>query len=430
MHVNVIPMDRERVLFDQTVIVEDGVIATIGPSHSVAVPREALRIDSDGTRYLLPGLADMHAHVDRVEDLETMVAHGVTTILNLGPAEAMAASRERHRIATGELLGPQVFVAQMLMWGAPPTPESGRDRVDRIAGAGHEFLKVYGNWPAEMFYETMNYAGERGVPVIGHGVAAVGMAGTLEAGVAMIAHAEEWLYCFFDRTQLAEEGARIGEAVRLARATGSFLTANLSAYESFGLLADNRAGLEALLTSARGRTLSPAMRQMWEFESPIPDWDAAAKERLIVRLAFLRRMVKVFDDTGVPILAGTDAPGTIGMFPGHSLLEEVRALTDAGLTPFAAIAAATRTPGEFIAKYRPSAPLFGVIAPGARADLLLLESNPLANVGALKKRVGVVVAGRWLSGAELTARVEAVGERYDAEAAALAESTDLPRDES
>src|SRR5262249_12049055 len=89
-HVNVVPMDTERLLADQTVIVDKGAIKTIGPSATVKIPVGALRVDGRD-KYLLPGLADMHTHIDRVEDFETMVAHGVTTILNLGAAEAMDA---------------------------------------------------------------------------------------------------------------------------------------------------------------------------------------------------------------------------------------------------------------------------------------------------------------------------------------------------
>lgn len=426
VNVNVVPMDRERLLPDQTVIVSDGVIKSIGPSESVKIPRGALRIDGKKKQYLLPGLADMHTHLDRVEDLETMLAHGVTTILNLGPEEVMDPTRERARVATGDLLGPQIFVAQMLMWGAEPTMEAAKDRVDRVDAADHEFLKVYGNWPADVFHETMQYAAAKGVPAIGHGVQAVGMKDTLETGVVMIAHAEEWLYNFFDRSKLDEQYARIPDAVRLSRENGAWLTPNLSAYESLGLVANNPAGLEALLASPRAATLSPVMRREWE-ASPFPGWDAAARERLIARLAFLKKMVKAFSDGGVPLLAGTDGPPAVGMFPGHSLHEDVRALTDAGLSPFDAISAATRTPGEFIAEYVPHAPLFGVIAPGARADLLLLQSNPLEDVAALKTRVGVMADGHWFTDAELAARVETVAAKYAAEMADVSANADKPQ---
>ena len=191
------------------------------------------------------------------------------------------------------------------------------------------------------------------------------------------------------------------------------------------MLAGHRDRLKALLASPEGRLLSPAMRQMWEFESPIPDWTPEARERLVTRLAFLRTMIKAFDDGGVPILAGTDCPGTVGMFPGVSLHAEIRGLTDAGFSPFAAISAATLTPGQFIAKYVRGAPLFGMVVAGARADLLLVEGNPLDDIAVLRRPTGVLVAGQWIPAMELAERVSAVGATNDAEAAALA---DQPKD--
>ncbi|HVF26901.1 MAG TPA: hypothetical protein VM943_01595 [Pyrinomonadaceae bacterium] len=123
--VNVIPMDRERVLKNQTVIVRDSRIASIGDAAKVKVPAGALRIDGRG-KYLIPGLVDMHTHLfsddafpDTLasDELAVMLANGVTTIrLMIGTPEHLAL---RAKIAKGELLGPALYVASPQVAGKP-----------------------------------------------------------------------------------------------------------------------------------------------------------------------------------------------------------------------------------------------------------------------------------------------------------------------
>ena len=118
--------------------------------------------------------------------------------------------------------------------------------------------------------------------------------------------------------------------------------------------------------------------------------------------------MKAMADAGVPLIAGGDAPTIPGQVPGFALHEEIDAMLAAGLTPWQALSAATRTPGEFIAKTVPGAAKFGVLAPGYRADLLLVADNPLEKPATLRAPLGVMAGGRWFDAAALKAMLDEV----------------------
>ena len=120
---------------------------------------------------------------------------------------------------------------------------------------------------------------------------------------------------------------------------------------------------------------------------------------------FLKEFTKALSDAGVPLLVGTDSP-LPGLFPGYSVHDDIRALIDAGLTPYQALSAATRVPGEFIEKYVPAAERFGTIELGKKADLVLVGGNPLEHIEVLKSPLGVMTAGRWRTAKELTEILE------------------------
>jgi imidazolonepropionase-like amidohydrolase len=142
--VNVVPMDRERVLTNQTVLVKNGLIAEIGDAGKVKVPKDAVTIDGTG-KYLIPGLVDMHTHLlsdgpeypDSIapDELRVMVANGVTTIrFMIGTPELLSL---RARSAKGEIKAPTIFVASPHLTGREE--QEGNRRID-----GGEVLAEHG----------------------------------------------------------------------------------------------------------------------------------------------------------------------------------------------------------------------------------------------------------------------------------------------
>jgi len=409
--VNVVPMDRERVIPRTTVIVTDGVIAIIG--IMAKLPAGTPVVDGKGA-WLVPGLADMHNHVTSRDDLSLLLANGVTTMLNMGEATNAFAGRTRIAVNKGEVPGPQIFTA-LAVDGDPQyghlvikTPTDARAIVGIAKSNGFSFLKVYTNLSAEAFAALAKEAKAQGIGIVGHNVAAVGLAKQLSAGQAMVAHVEEFFYGFFpqppaDDQQAPPADARIADAIALVKARGTFVTSDLFTYRTIAAQFGKPEVVKAYLAAPEARYLSPGDRI---------DWARSGYQKKTVdlsrRVAFEGRFVKSMADAGVPLIAGGDAPSIPGLVPGFALHNEIDAMLTAGLTPWQALSAATRTPGEFIAKTVPGAAKFGVIAPGYRADLLLVAENPLEKPATLRAPLGVMAGGRWYDAAALKAMLDSV----------------------
>ena len=397
--VSVLTMAGESMLRHHSVIVESGQITRIGPRADVAIPAGATVVDGRGEHTLLPGLVDAHTHSTALIDLAANLASGVTTILNMGQSPTSPVMATRASIGSG----PRVYGGWFIdgpggFAGVVSTPDAARASVRSAVAAKHEFIKVYNSLSPAQFDAIIDEAKAQHIAVIGHAVRAPGLAAGLRAGQVMVAHAEEFIPSFY---VALDNSTSIANAVELARSTGAYVTANLSAFEAITQLWGKPAKLADFTSRPEVRYLSVSDRAAW---------DTRGYERqsgsIETRFGFVRALVRALQAGGVPLLAGTDAPFVPGMFPGFAIHEELRTLVAAGLTPYQALSAATRTPGRFFQEFA-GGPTVGVVTVGARADLLLVPGDPLASLDVLRVPAGVMVAGRWLNRATLLARLDA-----------------------
>lgn len=415
-HVNVVPMDRERVLRDQSVLVEGNVIKAIGPR--LRRPQGAVVVDGGGTRYLSPGLADMHVHSTTSRDMVLFLANGVTTVLNMGGARAEFVDQVVPGLNRGERPGPHVYLA-LRVDGTPEygqlvvaTPEQARAVVSLAKTNGYDFIKVYNNLAPDVFQAFIDAGKREGIPVVGHGVTRVGVERQVAAGQLMVAHAEEYLYTVFfpagaDVGNRAPRLDQIPDAVSFTRRAGAFVTTDLNTYATIARQWGKPEVVKGYLARPEVRFLDPDDRISWRAAG----YDEQSGS-LDDRLAFLKVFTKALADAGIPILSGTDTPSLPGLVPGFSLQQNLHALEQAGLTRFQALSTATRTPGEMLAVAKPGSICFGVVAVGCRADLILSEKNPLDTLSTLQSPVGVMVTGRWHDAADLHALLEGVARKY------------------
>jgi hypothetical protein len=417
-HVNVVPMDRERVLRDQSVLVRDGVIAAIGPH--LEAPRAAKVIDGHGTEYLSPGLADMHVHSATARDMILFLANGVTTVLNMGGERSGFMDNIVPKLNRGELPGPH-FYSSFIVDGTPEygepvvaTPSEARGAVDFAKANGYDFIKVYNNVAPDTFQALIDAGRRKGLPVVGHGVTRVGLERQFAAGQVMVAHTEEYLYTVFfppgvdvgTRTPKLEQ---IPAAVAFTKRYGAYVTADINTYATIASQWGKPEVAARYLQAPEVRYLDPHYRLVWQAAEY-----AGRKGNIDGRVAFLKVFTKALSDAGVPLITGTDTPTIAGLVPGFSLHEDVHALEAAGLSRYQVLAATTRTPGEFIAKTKPGGVPFGTVTVGSRADLLLLAANPLDDLSTLEKPIGVMGQGRWYSAKALAALMEGVADQYRA----------------
>ena len=397
--VNVVPMARDEVLAHQTVLVDGDMITAIGPSAQTSLPAGARRIEGHGSAFLMPGLADMHTHVSYEEDLALFTANGVTTALHMGEAPSWMVVSANQGIDDGSLVGPRVYFA-FLVDGTDESEhffvssaDEARAAVDLATTNGYSFIKVYNHLTAPEFEAIVAEAQKRGVAVIGHGVRAVGLPQALYQGEVMVAHAEEFYYTAFHNEG---ERSRIPDVVAATLKSGAYVTPNLSGFESFTVQWGKPKVGESFLRDPRAQFMTPDVRLFWAAHNSYLTRTGSIEPML----QFLKEFTKALSDAGVPLLTGTDSP-LPGLYPGYSIHDDLRLLIDAGLTPYQALSAATRVPGEFIAKYLPKAPRFGTVASGRRADLVLLRDNPLIHLATAKKPLGVMTGGRWRTADEL-----------------------------
>ena len=432
--VTVLPMTQgEPVLRNRTVLVEDGRIAAVGPAASVRIPAGAVRIDGSG-RYLMPGLADMHVHLEHFDHpayLKLFLVNGVTFVRSMdGRPNILDWKRQA---AAGSLDSPDIHTAGPVLDGSPPrrddnlalaTPDEARRAVAQQAAAGYDFVKVYTNLAPDVFRAIVDAAAERGLPVVGHAPTAVGLDAFLASGVSSIEHLGDFADAIAAppvagaeppatlrrRFGFPAEPARMAAVAARVAASGVWvvptmiaddrLVAPVASVEEWGRSPEVAAVDRGIVEYWRGTVLRAAARLA---ES---DWRWVEQGRAN-RLALLGALHRA----GVPLLVGTDTPIPF-VFVGSSLHEELAGYVAAGLTTRQALAAATREPARFLGQEQS----WGTVEPGRRANLLLLEANPLDDIGATRRIAGVVAGGRWLPAErlrEMQQEVEAIAAASD-----------------
>ena len=398
-NVNVVPMDEERVLANQTVVVRDGRIAQIGAASKVKVPKGAQRIDGRN-RYLLPGLVDMHAHLGSWHEMPLYLANGVTTIYNLNGRSNHLTWRDK--INRGELLAPTIYTCGPTIRRAERAAEA-RQMVEEQARAGYDSIKIYNDISTEAYEALIAAAREHKMLVVGHIPRAPGLEGVTKARQA-IAHAEEYVYTFFKNN--VEDESRIPEAVRMTKEADIPVTLTFVAFDH---IIKQIESLSELLANPEWKYMAPWTVEDWgPISNPYKSrFDAQGLIALKKSLALQKKLARALHQAGVRIVTGTDAMNP-GVVPGFSINEELQQLIGIGFTPYEAIRAATRYPAEFLSPSRE----FGTVAVGQRADLLLVEANPLQSVANVARRAGVMTRGRWLSAANLQRLLDEVPAAY------------------
>lgn len=406
-HVTVLPMDGRDSLPDHTVIVRGETIELVAPSASVRIPNSARRIPAPG-RYLIPGLTDMHVHPYDTDGLPSYLAHGVTTIAVMHGSPAVLEWRDR--IRRGELDGPAIYSAGPSVNGYPPgnplfvsveTPAEARAVVAEQHRAGYDFVKVYSMLNPSEYSAIQAEARRVGMPVFGHIPWQVGWRGIIEQGQAAVAHVEE----FFNA---GIEDSMFADAARLAAKHGTAVTANLYAYTE--MLVES-GDIPGLLNDPEMRYHSPAglSEKLPSSNRSLRPNQADFNGYLTRQLPRMRRLVKALRDAGASVFPGTDTE-TFG-FAGQSLYGDLHELLLAGFTPYQVLESATRLPGEFIRRHLRGAERFGTVTVGSRADLVLLDANPLADVENLKRVRGTMARGRWYARADLQRMRDSIGVR-------------------
>ena len=408
-NVNIVDVMQTRTLKGHHVVIDSGLIKRI--TTQVIDPEDyTIHIDGEN-KYLMPGLAEMHAHIpgpntsrERLkETLFLYLSNGVTTIRGMLGHEMHLKLKEE--VANGEVLGPRIYTSSPSLNGnSVQTPQEAREKVTAYAKAGFDFLKIHPGIQRDVFDTLVATAREHDIPFAGHVPVDVGIRHALDSEFASIDHIDGYLeglvpadknldptsngffgYNFTDET----DTALMGELVALTKEKKVWIVPTQSLFERWFAPAD----VEALLAQPEMQYMPASTLEQWrtrKIQSTGPDsgFDPEKWERFI---SIRRLLLKGLHDEGHGMLLGSDAPQLFNV-PGFSIHHEIQGMLRAGLNPLQILATGTYQP----ARYFDQTHVFGQVKEGFEADLILLSENPFNNIENLKAIEGVFARGRWI----------------------------------
>jgi imidazolonepropionase-like amidohydrolase len=392
--VTVVDVADGRLIPNSTVAITGGKIASVTPNGRP--PAGASIVDGQG-RFLIPGLWDMHAHMEASGEsaLQLSVAHGVTGLRDMG-SDVDLILKMRDATASGRVLGPRIFAAGPILDNAPGdwpfrmrvrSADDGRSAVRLLKRRGVDLIKVHDNTPRDVFFAIAEEAGRQGLPVAGHVPRGLSAEEAIDAGQRDIEHLSNgsmWKRCS-GGDEYRPEACRSFFAMLARR--GVWQTPTLAATAEIMTV-----GTPASAVSAdRLAYASQSLRKAWAGNQ-----GAFARPELIQMLRTLSAVgAAVTNDmakAGVGILTGCDS-----MIAGFCVGDELEALVRGGMSPLAALQTATINPARYFGRLA----TLGTVTPGRAADLVLLDANPLTDITNVRRVRAVVVAGRLLDRAEL-----------------------------
>jgi tetratricopeptide (TPR) repeat protein len=417
--VNVIPMDEERILENQVVIVTDGVIQSVSDVASTTVPADLTQIEGNG-RYLMPGLADLHVHVRHEDELVNYLAWGVTTIMHLGGT--VETGRElldfKGQIRAGSRLGPNIYTTERTLDGDPAlssrsyalgTPDKARRAVQELKADGYDIIKIYNEISLPVFEAIVDEADKQDLSIVGHIPRSFDALTSLGGGQDAIAHTEELFFTYFEGPRSTENMPREyqPDMSKLPALIEVMVENEVAAMPDLVFTFADFVmwdGLEALWNDPEYDFLQPATASMWRTGN-VNRRDNI--ENFILReqwkYTLMQELTLRFQEAGVLQVIGTDA-SVPALFPGKAAHRELTEFVKAGLSNFDALAIGTRNGGEFVRRYIDEDVRVGQIKPGYRADVILLDENPLDDVRNARTVSGVAVNGRFTDKSELDDR--------------------------
>ena len=405
-NVNVLPMTSPKVLEKQTVVVKDGRIESVSKMPKAAA-KDAKVIDGTG-KFLMPGLADMHAHIPPVnakgglmdDTLVMFVASGVTTVRGMFGYPGHTEIRNRARF--GQIVSPYLYVA------GPPfssqTVVSEKEVIDRVKlqkKEGWDLLKVHSGLTIRQYDALAKTAKEEKIRFGGHIPAAVGLIHALDMGQETIEHMDGFIE-YLDGAKGPVDEKQLAIVVKKVKDAGAWVVPTSALIE----IVYGATPIERLAAYPELKYSPKAAIEIWteQYNQRVAKVPRAAAANVVMNR---RRILRALHEGGVKLLLGSDALQEFTE-PGFSVRHEMESMRAAGLSNYDILRIATVNAAEYLGMQS----TMGTIETGKRADLVLLDGNPLQDVTNVAKVRGVMVNGRWLPRDQLDMALTRVAEKY------------------
>ena len=389
---------------DSVVVIEKGRIVEAGPKSRVKIPSGAQKVDARG-KTILPGLWDMHAHFEQVEWGPIYLAAGATTVRDCGN-EFEFITAVRDAVANGRGLGPRLLLAGIVDGTGPSalgvarvdTPEQAKMWTDKYHDAGFQQMKIYSSVKLEEVKDVAEEAHRLGMTVTGHVPIGLNAYQTIEAGQDQINHIPyivdimvPTLPADASRLDHANAAANLDLNSPVAEKAIAFLVQH-------GTVVDPTLALFEFFSASTAKpaaSIEPGVLKVApELQAILADVGPPSPQAEISEKVFAKELAVVgaLHKAGVPIVAGTDQT-----VPGHSLHREIELYVQAGFTPMEAIQAATIVPARVMGLDKE----IGTVEAGKRADVIILDGNPLESIRNIRKVEFVITNGAMYNTAEL-----------------------------
>lgn len=381
-NVSVIPMNKDTVLAHQFVSVDSGRIMRISSYRdSVNIDSSTFLIDGSG-KYLIPGLTDLHVHLNDENNLLLMIANGVTTARNMTGHPFHLQLREK--IENREILGPTLYTASPILEGADKlwansiglkNMTEARDTVIALKKKGYNFIKIYHTLTPDLYRRILHVGDSINIQIVGHIPVQVKLSETLSLNQYSIEHID------LDQMREISPSISLEKKAEMIGASGKWFCPTLIVHKSIQKHPDDP-------------NLQLGYEQYVDNDTRI-FWKQALKDGES-EFELQKKLAKIIFNSGGKFLTGTDCLNSY-VLAGFSLHEEFQELVSAGLSEFEVLKASTVNAAEFLKRKQDN----GTIEVGKIADLILLEGNPLENILNTKKINGVVIKGKWIPVEEL-----------------------------
>lgn len=424
-HVNIITMEDDKVLEDHSIYVKDGVIMEIAPEEEISVA--GIRTLDGRGMYLFPGLAEFHAHIPPPEQygevfqeevLWMYLANGVLRIRSMLGHESHLALKDR--VEKGEISGPRMFISGPSLNGNSVTdPDAGRQMVRDQKAAGYDHLKLHPGLDTPKFLGIADEAKKEGIFYGGHVSMDVGLVTSVTNGYRSVEHIDGYLEAMItDKSKLDPTKSGpfnmlvVGEVdksllpglVKMTLDNKSYIAPTMTLFERyFGFQPAYELRQQPEMFYLPGQLVTQWFNTKTQLESS----GVLAEAKVKPYLEFRQWLFLELHKAGVPMLMSSDSPQVFNV-PGFSIHREIESMSKAGMSNYEIL----KTGSVNCAEYFEEGGEWGVLKPGAAAEFVMVQKNPLEDLTTMQKPQAIMIGGKFMQRDELQLQLNLIRQKY------------------